>query len=626
MTSKTRTPFLIGIAAVTLLSMPGCDLTRNHTKMDRDANLNVQDFRDALQPKELPAKQVSRSEYEEGIPSFDNYVAEPGESEKPVPLVSISVNQSVPLREVLFELSKQANMDIELDPNIKGSIILTARRKPFDVVVKRISEMAGLRYTFEDGILRVENDTPYQETYQLEYLNILRNTTSNVTTAVRIGGTGGQGTEGSTDTGSDYSLDTTSEGDFWTEIEENLSHILTEDTKAGLMKTDEDPRISVSVSQQAPVSSINEGQQAPPRANLNVQSLPTTSATSRSPGRRGGQAEAGAQESTFSINRQSGIITVYAPQATHKQVERFLDRVKELVTSQVLIEAKVLQVELTDEFSTGVNWRALDEGIDEIADATLFANAGSARPALSPNAINNFNIFAQVEDVNIFVDALSRFGTVRALASPRITVMNNQPAVLNVTESRVYFEIEIETDDEGAGDEAESSVEISSETFSVPEGVLINVHPSINLETNSTILAIKPTVTRVVNFVENPASAAAVALAQARTDAPLGELQTSVPELSVQEFDSVVKMNSGEVVVLGGLLEDRIESEREGVPVLGEVPVLGNLFRTQGDRIDKTELVVLIKTTVLKNAFDSIHDTDRELYKKFAGDRRPFDL
>ena len=99
-----------------------------------------------------------------------------------------------------------------------------------------------------------------------------------------------------------------------------------------------------------------------------------------------------------------------------------------------------------------------------------------------------------------------------------------------------------------------------------------------------------------------------------------------MPELAVQEFDSIVKLRSGEVAVLGGLLEDRIESEREAVPVISEVPLLGNLFRTQGDSVRKSELVVLIKTTILDEANQSVQETDREFYKQFSGDRRPFRL
>ena len=619
--------------AFSSLFLFGCDLSRNTTQMDRDANLEMQDFRDAFQPRSIEPEKSESLAFDASIPEFDTYITEMDGAAKPTPLVSVSVNQTVPLKDVLFELAKQADMDIELDPNISGSIIITARNKPFDVVIKRISEIAGLRYRFEDGILRIENDYPYQKTYQLKYINILRDTQTNFTTSLRLAGSGSDGADSQTDTGSDYTLTSSSTGDFWTEIEENITHILTEDVTAGLLKTQSDPTISVTASQPAPVrptSGQSPDNQAAPTPRLNVSSLPTSSTTPNRGARVGGRAglEEEAFEPTFSINQQSGIITVYAAERLQDKVDTFLNRVEKIITSQVLIEAKVLEVTLTDEYSTGIDWNAIIDNTGDTQLSTTFQNTNTlARPLFSPNAANNFSFTAAIEDVSVVVDALSRFGTVRGLASPRITVLNNQPAALNVSESRVYFEIEIETE-ESTNDQTGEQVDISTETFSVPEGVLINVFPSIDLDSNSTILSLKPSVTRVVSFVENPGSVVAVAIAQAQLggDIDIGTLQTTVPELSVQEFDSIIKLKSGEVAVLGGLLEDRIESEREGVPVASEIPILGNLFRTQGDRITKSELVVLIKTTILENASDNISATDRDFYKKFSGDRRPFKL
>ena len=619
--------------AFSSLFLFGCDLSRNTTQMDRDANLEMQDFRDAFQPRSIEPEKSESLAFDASIPEFDTYITEMDGAAKPTPLVSVSVNQTVPLKDVLFELAKQADMDIELDPNISGSIIITARNKPFDVVIKRISEIAGLRYRFEDGILRIENDYPYQKTYQLKYINILRDTQTNFTTSLRLAGSGSDGADSQTDTGSDYTLTSSSTGDFWTEIEENITHILTEDVTAGLLKTQSDPTISVTASQPAPVrptSGQSPDNQAAPTPRLNVSSLPTSSTTPNRGARVGGRAglEEEAFEPTFSINQQSGIITVYAAERLQDKVDTFLNRVEKIITSQVLIEAKVLEVTLTDEYSTGIDWNAIIDNTGDTQLSTTFQNTNTlARPTFSPQAANNFSFTAAIEDVSVVVDALSRFGTVRGLASPRITVLNNQPAALNVSESRVYFEIEIETE-ESTNDQTGEQVDISTETFSVPEGVLINVFPSIDLDSNSTILSLKPSVTRVVSFVENPGSVVAVAIAQAQLggDIDIGTLQTTVPELSVQEFDSIIKLKSGEVAVLGGLLEDRIESEREGVPVASEIPILGNLFRTQGDRITKSELVVLIKTTILENASDNISNTDRDFYKKFSGDRRPFKL
>ena len=134
-----------------VIGLSGCDLANNHTKLDRAANLEMQDYRDAMAPREaeLPA------ELENGVPELENYVMSDASEFAPMPIVSVSLNQNVPLRDALFEMAKEAGYDIELDPRISGSIIFTARNKPLDIVINRISEIAGLRYKFEDDTIRV---------------------------------------------------------------------------------------------------------------------------------------------------------------------------------------------------------------------------------------------------------------------------------------------------------------------------------------------------------------------------------------------------------------------------------------------------------------------------------------
>ncbi len=99
-----------------------------------------------------------------------------------------------------------------------------------------------------------------------------------------------------------------------------------------------------------------------------------------------------------------------------------------------------------------------------------------------------------------------------------------------------------------------------------------------------------------------------------------------IPELNVQEIDSVIKVNSGQGVIMGGLLQDRSETSQTGVPVLGELPGVGTLFRKSNNLVQKTELVILLKATILNSPSDTVHGTDRDLYRTFSSDRRPFRL
>ena len=148
---------LVALSIICVGSLTGCDLARNQLKDDRERNKEYQDARDMMAPRLPEVKEETAGGTDSAIPSLQPYVNTQGAAMKPMPLVSISVNQSVPLRDVLYELAQQADYDLELDPRITGSIIFTVRDRPFDQVVARISDMAGLRYKFDDDVLRVEH-------------------------------------------------------------------------------------------------------------------------------------------------------------------------------------------------------------------------------------------------------------------------------------------------------------------------------------------------------------------------------------------------------------------------------------------------------------------------------------
>jgi general secretion pathway protein D len=324
---------------------------------------------------------------------------------------------------------------------------------------------------------------------------------------------------------------------------------------------------------------------------------------------------------SFAVNRQAGLITVFANDRAHKELQEYLNDVRRVVTSQVLIEAKILEVSLEDQFASGIDWSVI--GLLSGDGVFQFTGPGGDITGLRPSidisgrsgATNsNFVTGFLGDDIQAFVQAIQGFGTVKALASPRLTAMNNQSAIMNVATNRVFFEIDIDRTEgtDGTGD----TVEIDTEIRNVPEGILVNVIPSIDLESRTVSLALRPTITRVVNEVQDPG----VAFVAEGTG-----IVSLVPELNVQEVDSVVRVNSGEAIVMGGLLQDRTETLSENVPVIGEVPLFGNLFKKKGDSISKTELVIILKATIVENG-NTIHDTDRDLYRRFSDDRRPFSL
>lgn len=680
-------------ALVVFLPMSACDLAKNQMKMDRSSNKEFQDFRDALAPRELEQSPSDNA----SVPDLAPYVVDDTVNAKARPLVSLSINQSIPLREALFELAKQADFDVELDPRISGSIIFTARNKPFDEVIDRICEISGLRYKFDGDTLRIEVDTPYSKNYKIDYLNFVRKNDSSINTDVSISASGDAKASG----GSNFGVQSSSESNFWAELDTNLKQILASNTSSGYLKTDQDPQLSLttvspSLPPSAPVPPVDAaalsetapqaGEEdvlstpqmvtqtataaaagalptstttvtpptttatvAPPTtATATPVAAPTTPATTTTPAPAdtttaapkpaavgtGANAATPSQQPVlkveslptsvsgnasggnavqftpaYSINKQAGIVSVYANQRLHKQIEGYLSALRKSMTAQVLIEAKVLEVSLNDQFSSGINWN-LVRGIGDFKlTSSALTNPGLSTTTLAPPVQFGF----AGSDLSVFVSALSRFGTVHALASPRLSVLNNQSAVLSVARNQVYFEIKATVTP--ATDTSRAQVTYDTNAKTVPEGVIINVMPSIDLQDRMVSMQVRPTITKIVDWVNDPA----IGLNG-------GSGTSKIPVVNVQETDSVLNMKDKQMMVMGGLLQDSSSVTQEGVPIAAEVPLFGNLFKNHQDVVSKKELVVFIKATILDDASQSVHQTDKDAYRLFGQDRRPSKL
>jgi len=612
---KAKAPKLLicGVLIMASFALTACDAAQNTLKPDREASLEIQDYRDSLASRiadDLAEDKASKVD----IPTLQPYIASGSTDMKSMPLVSLSVNQSVPLRDILFELAKQADYDLELDPNIRGSIIFTARNRPFDQVIERIAGIAGLRYSFENDVLRVEEDNPYSKLYKIDYLSYVRSSASGISNDISV--VSGDGT----DTGSSFTASSETEINFWGELENNLEQILGGQT-TGALKTRRDPTIQATAPN--PTVETTDGQAV--EANVTFGQVPTDETDDTS------AANDNVNVQTFTLNKQAGLVNVFGTDKAHKDVAEYLKQVKKAVTSQVLIEAKILEVTLNDTYATGVDWRAIDlfgsesalnfftaagnTGLNTLASG-LGSTANLTVPGIDSGVTTKtFAAGIAGNDVQALITALSQFGTVKALASPRMTVLNNQPAVMNVATNVVFFDIDIDTSvDDDTGDR---ETDIDADAQNVPVGVLVNVQPSINLEDRTVSLALRPTITSISQRVENPA------IDFISQTVPGVNVSSPVPELNVQEVDSVIKVNDKQPIVMGGLLQDVITTNQNSVPILGEIPYLGAAFRDDTSSIQKTELIIFLKATILDSASDSVHATDKDLYRKFSSDRRP---
>lgn len=620
MKSTSIKKFILSLIVAPMI-LTACDNAETYTKIDRAGDLGIGEFKKGLEGNSAATDMFANEEYR-GVPQMMSLSGEDGRTSNitgNIPVVSVSVNRMVSVRDILFDLADQAEFDLILDPAIDGSIIYTARNKPFDQVIAEIADLSGLKYEFKGRNLRIEIDRPYMKRYHVSYLNMTRGYDSTVTNSVQVGSSDGNG--------STYALTSSSEGDFWLDLSANLAQIMGLSERFNyVLRTTGDPDLEVIAVSNAPATPASAapatdtavdptGATTDGAAPADATAEDTTAAADAGAAPADATATAAADSGTsdeeelasFIVNRLAGLVTVYGTERQHRMVEAYLDDIERSVSTQVLIEAKVLEVQLTDEYSNGIDWSTVFRDTLGITDFSFTA----AAPQLVPAQTGAFTFAIQGADIDLAVEALSRFGTVRALASPRLTVLNNQSASLNVARNRVFFQLEIDqTTEEGV-----TTTDVTSSINTVPEGIIINVLPAVNLVKNEVMMSVRPSITRVDQTVNDPAVAF--------LNVP--GIESEIPVVDVREIDTVVKMRSGEVAVIGGLMQDRAASQQEGVPVAAEIPLLGALFRNQGDRIEKYELVVLLRAVVLDGR-SNVHPTDKMLYQSMGADRRPFKM
>lgn len=580
-------------------------------------------------------------------------------------LVSLAVSDDVPLKDVLIELARLADVDIEVDAGITGGVSFRAKDRPFNEVIERIADLAGLRYSIKNGVLRVERDTPYIQTYTLDMLNLDRNATSNIGLNSAGGGSGSAGaggTAGATTTGtgnaagsvgggtagggasnsSNSSITMQSKSDFWEKFEDSVKQILAYQpvrmTSAATVASQPAPALEAG----GPPESVNAGSTvnapidpdasgpnpAKPAAAPPPAAAPATSSAST--------ASAAAAVGTFySLNRQAGTLTVAATERQHEIIRRFLRAIESNASSQVLIEAKIVEVALNESYQSGINWSRFGNGVVSYSGLFDTVSASTANAGVTPASFTVLSerLFGTGVDLSAAVRLLEEFGTTRALSSPRLNAMNNQQAVLTFAENIVYFKVRIKVTAAVAGTGGSAGtpaiVEVNSEENRAPVGILLSLLPTINKETNEVTLSVRPTLTRVTQFITDPSFPIQVAVALNNLDNTNADLiekirntDSRVPQIETRELDSILKLKSGQVMVIGGLLEDRVVNNDAGVPAVSDVPFLGNLFKSVDKTNTKKELIIFIRATIVDTHGNST-DADKALYDKFIQDPDP---
>ncbi len=462
----------------------------------------------------------------------------PAELEK----YTVVVNE-VPVKELLFALARDAQINVDIDPRIEGVVTINAVEQSLPQLLDRIARQVELRYEFMQDNLIIMPDEPFFRIYNVDYLNLSRQTSGSVTLSTQIASTSSGAGDGAGGTGNTSTTSIASESNhqFWENIKLSITAILT-------------------VSEQAVDAAAN----------------------------------------SIVVSPETGIVTVRATARQHEQIQRFIDQALESANRQVLIQATVVEVELSDQYQAGINWSSINLGGAgfSFASTLLGAPGLTGPPATSSSFVLDYtNPDSGGQRLDAAINLLSEFGETRVLSSPQIMVLNNHTAVLKVVENFVYFEVEQEIAPGVQGSESVTATTTTART--IPVGLVMTVTPQISKD-DSVTFKVRPTLSSVIRTELDPNPALA--------------LPNRIPVIRVRELESILKVNTQQIAVLGGLMQDTIRNKDRETPFLASLPLIGNLFKARDRESFKTELVIFIRPVVIKNA--SL-DGDLSNYRQF---------
>lgn len=440
-------------------------------------------------------------------------------------------------------LVKDTPYSVAIHPEITGTISLDLKQVSLDNIFSLVSELYGYHIEKKGTIYRVMPNGMRTETFSVNYLLMQRdgNTqTSIISGGVSQGGNNQQGGLGGNQqlnnmgggfgnngggagnfggVGNGTSITTSSETNFWESLEDGLRAMLGGDFSNGR---------------------------------------------------------------NIIVSPQAGLVSVRAYPDELRMIRSFLSDTERNLTRQVVIEARILEVELSDEYQQGINWNQILTNIGS-TDITFSNTSAALGNSISATLGGVTSLAFLNRDFSGVVDLLSTQGNVQVLSSPRVTAINNQKAVIKVGEDE-YFVTDISSQNTITA--AATSVVPDIELTPFFSGIALDVTPQID-DSGNILLHIHPSV------IETQEQEKIVTLNAEQIILPLAQS-------TIRESDTIIRAQSGEVVVIGGLMQSVKSLVDSRTPFLGDIPGLGNLFKNKREREIKKELIILLKPTVVE--------------------------
>lgn len=260
------------------------------------------------------------------------------------------------------------------------------------------------------------------------------------------------------------------------------------------------------------------------------------------------------------INPMAGLVQIRAEPEAIDQAARFIEAIQGSVERQVLIEAQIVEVGLGEQSKFGIDWSAVLDGLE------------ASQAVLGPRQNGDFEVTVTEEDVEAVLQALARRNEVRTLSSPRVSTLNNQKTVLQATTQEVFFSSVVSRPVVADGTVIPGERQFIPRV--VPVGVVVDVTPQISAD-GEIIMDIRPSVSEIRGTARSPE----------------GDTQ---PILDVRTIDTMARVTSGQTIVIGGLIQEREKVQESRVPVMGEIPVVGNLFRSRDAEKQRSQLVIFL--------------------------------
>lgn len=483
-------------------------------------------------------------------------------------MFAVSAN-NVDVRPFFDALVEDTPYSVAVHPAVSGQISLTLKEVALEDVLTIISRMYPLDVFLEGKVIQVMPSQLKTESIPVNFLMIKRFGVSNVSVIAggvseqdqnnggnnggingnnniggnALGGQGGFGGQGGLGGNNIQQLNgsniqTTSENDFWSDLKEALKVLI----------------------------SPTEGRQVV-------------------------------------VSPQAGLVTVRALPSEIAVVKDFLNQSQESLQRQVVLEARIIEVTLNDGYQQGVRWDRIASGLTGSVNfgfsggaiASNFAanTAAGIDPAI--NAVNGIGNSISTDiggvstlrisrgDFDGVINMLQTQGDVQMLSNPRVTVTNNQKAVIKVGQDE-YFVTDVSTSEDQSATQTENENDIELTPFF--SGIALDVTPQID-RSGSVILHVHPSVTET---------------AEQTKVIQVGDQQILLPlaQSNIRESDTVIRARDGEIVVIGGLMETVTSEQESKTPLLGDIPFIGNAFKNKAKTQSKRELVILIRPSVVQ--------------------------